>query len=121
VRHDHSLTNYKDSCTGQPAQDIEASLKVFSKHRFVLKAEKQYKRPTETNTRPNTNTTKDLTDKSVIGEPFRQTTSGMKCFRCHEHSHDVAWCPTRSLLIKDVGLNEGNLENVYEPKGKLVT
>ena len=75
----------------------------------------------ETTTKSNTNTT-DPKNKSIIGDPSRQTTSETKCFRCLEYSHVVARCPTRILLIEDAGLDEGNLEeDVYEPEGALVT
>ena len=110
-----SFPNYKDPFTGQLAWYTDASLKVFTEHRFVLKAREQYRRPTGTNTRPNTNTTKNPKDKSVIGEPSRQTTLRTKCLRCHQYGHVAAQCPTRSLLIEDAGLDKGNLEDVYEP------
>jgi len=57
------------------AQNIEASLKASSERRFVQKAGKSYRRPTETNIRPDSNITKDSKDKSIIAEPFRQNRS----------------------------------------------
>ena len=57
-----------------------ASLKSSSERGFVVKVGKQYRHAPEANTRPNTNITKNPKDKSVIGEPSRQTTSGTSAF-----------------------------------------
>jgi len=99
----------------QLAQDIQTSLKASSQRRFLLKIRAQYRRPTETNTRPSTNTIKDPKDKSVIGEPSKQTTSEIKYFQRHENDH-VAAQPTRNLLTGDAELEESNLEDVYGPE-----
>ena len=114
----HSQTIRTLAQANRLAQYIDASLKASSECRFVSKAGEQYRLPPEANIRPNTNTTKDPKDKSVIGEPSRQTISGTKCFRCYEYGHVAARCPTMCLLIEDAGLDEGNLEeDVYELEG----
>ena len=120
MSHDHSFQNYKDSCN-RLAQDMKVLLKASLERRFVPKAGKQYRCLAETNTKPNTNTTKNSNDKSFISEPSRQTTSETKCFRGHRYGHVVARCPTMSLLIENAGVNEGNLEDYMNQRGALIT
>jgi len=67
----HSQTIKTVAHANQLVQDIKASFKFSSERKFVPKAGEQYRRPPKTTIRPNTNTTKDLKDKSLIDEPSR--------------------------------------------------
>jgi len=46
--HNHLFPNYKDLCTSQPVQNIEASLRSSSERKFVLKTGEQYSVPNDT-------------------------------------------------------------------------
>ena len=106
--YDHSFPNYKDLAqASQLAQDIEASFQSSSERKFVSKVRKQDRCPPKTTIRPNT---------------IQLRTLRINLLWYHVYGHIAARCPTGSLLIEDDGLDEGNLkEDVYEPRGPLVT
>jgi len=93
----------------QLAQDIETSLKFSSKRKVIPKTGEQ--------PNPNTHTTKDSKDKSVISESPKNA-KGNQYFKCQDYGHIVTQCPSRNFLVRGTDSDDDELKTViHEPVG----
>lgn len=68
------------------------------------------------NAKSNTQITKNIKGKSVMGEPSKQDAKGKQYFRCHEHSHIASQYPIRNLFVEgEQEYNDEFEEEIYEP------
>ena len=79
---------------------------MFLERRIILKAEEQLSL--------NTHATRNLKDKSVIGESSKNARANQ--FKCQGNDHVVVVCPFRNLLVRIAGDDE-NKTVIYQPNG----